>query len=113
MAPLPSSFDRFTAEGIGEPQNDRDRPFFWGAISSNVLNGLPGTIRIENGSMHPGLVHSPWLTPENAVARIGYTIYAFSNGSISKPSLVGRTIPIDRLHGCAIYTDKVNALVSP
>jgi Dolichyl-phosphate-mannose-protein mannosyltransferase len=112
MSPLPARFDRFTTRGVAEPENDGERPFFWG-ISSNVLNGLPGTIKLQNGSMHPGLVRSPWLRPENAVAQIGYTIYLFRIGSISKPSQVGTTIPIDHLYECVRTHINVDTLVSP
>jgi hypothetical protein len=77
------------------PQND----FYW-AISSNILNGLSTRFTLENGAELWGRIRSPLLDPNNAVARIGYSIYIFRvSHSSSDPSPSGAIRP-DKLKHC-------------
>ncbi len=65
-------------------------PFYF-AVSSNVLHGLPCQIVGGAGASASGILRSPWLRPENAVARVGRTIYIFrverENGISNGPHL--------------------------
>jgi len=73
---LPGQFWR-GAESAQPLVTDLPRePFYW-AISSNVLNGLPCWMKLETGAGFEGTIHSPFLKPENAIARIGSSIYMF------------------------------------
>ncbi|MFI5456705.1 MAG: ArnT family glycosyltransferase [Isosphaerales bacterium] len=112
VRPLPTSFDRPAEESRAEFRSGSPKPFFW-AISSNVLHGMPGLIMLEDGSMGLGLVQSPLLKPEKAVARIGQTIYVFRIGPSSRQLESGNTIPFDRLYGCVDLSVNVHLLVSP
>lgn len=76
VASLPIDFCRSEDQSTVQEDTIVNKPFYW-AISSNTLNGLPGSILLEDGSMFLGLVKSASLKPERAIARIGYTFYVF------------------------------------
>jgi Dolichyl-phosphate-mannose-protein mannosyltransferase len=98
---LPSTFHR-SADGEGMHFPGQSEEFYW-AISSNVLHGLPGIITLEEGSQFLGAVFSPHLRPENAIAKVGSTIYIFR--IISSPE--GSDVPQkalrpEALEGCIL-----------
>ncbi len=76
VSSLPVDFCRAEDQTSAPEDSIINKPFFW-AINSNTLNGLPGSIMLEDGSMFLGLVKSAALNPRRAVARIGYSIYVF------------------------------------
>jgi len=80
---LPSYFVR-SEERESTEVNKAQRSFYW-AISSNFLNGVNGRFRLDDGSYVIGRLRSPFLTPENAITRIGSSIYVFAieEGSIN------------------------------
>jgi hypothetical protein len=53
-----------------------DGPFYL-AISSNGMHGLPSYIDGGPGITVAGIFRSTWLRPENAIARVGSTIFIF------------------------------------
>lgn len=73
------------------------RDFYW-AISSAVLNGLASVVLPENEVQSLYILDSPLLKPENAVERIGYSIYIFRIGDRDDPAC--KTIGFNRLRGC-------------
>ena len=81
---LPGSFEQLDGDGDAMPEIPAGTayPFYW-AISSNVLNGMPGLTLLADGTMQQALVRSPLLKPENAAALVGRTIYIFGIGSPS------------------------------
>jgi energy-coupling factor transporter transmembrane protein EcfT len=77
-------------------------PDFYWAISSNFLNGMSESFRLDNGESVPARIRSPLLKPENAVARVGATIFIFRIGPCTvKPSDM-RTIGPEALKGCLV-----------
>ncbi len=76
--------------------------FYW-AVSSNVLNGLPGVVTLEDGSEFLGAVFSPHMRPENAIARVGSTIYIFRVGTAPGGSAASRNaLSPKALEGCIL-----------
>jgi len=71
---LPRSFLEAAAPARGPEQAPA---FFW-AISSNYLNGLPGWFLFDDGSRSFASLRPSILRPEQAVARVGSTIFIFA-----------------------------------
>lgn len=69
------------------------------AISSNGLHALPCHIVGGVGAGAVGLVRSPLLRPENAVVRVGHSIYVFRIGPRGGSS-GGNRLAADGLMGC-------------
>ena len=80
VRPLPGSFEQLDGDGDAMPEIPAGTayPFYW-AISSNVLNGMPGLTLLADGTMQQALVRSPLLKPENAAALVGAHNLHFSN----------------------------------
>ncbi len=110
--PLPICFDQACEVVCPGGQANHDETFYW-AISSNVLNGLAGSIFLEDGTMRLGLVRSTVLKPENAVARIGQTIFVFRIGSGRDQPAARNSISVVLLHGCTDLHSDADHLVSP
>ena len=109
---LPTCFDRSEDASGAESGGIDQEPFYW-AISSNVLNGLPGSVMLADGPKRLGLVRSPFLTPKNAVARVGHTIFVFRIGTDRDGSGSRVMIPHDHLHGCTDIRADLTNLASP
>ena len=63
--------------GIGASSEVESRkPLYW-AISSTLLNGLLANIHAENGYRGEFIIDNSALRPENAMTRIGHTIFIF------------------------------------
>lgn len=97
-AALPISFVASPTQ-TGEP-DDSSLPsdFFW-VISSNTLHGLTTPVSLGSNMWIEGVFQSPLLTPENAFARIGSTLYVFHvvPGATSRTA---RTLSVRELTGC-------------
>ena len=78
-------------EGLGES--------FYLAVSSNGLHGLPCHIDGGTGACAVGIFRSPLLRPENAIARVGSTIYVFRVGPRDETAN-NRSLSVDQLDGC-------------
>lgn len=118
--PLPLSVSYYgvlDSEAVGLPQhgiplafwepntqkddvNRTERGDFLWAISSNYLHGLPGSISLAGGQNIYASIHSPLLTPENAFARVGYSIYVFKISVHKHQDGPEKAISFDRLLGC-------------
>lgn len=85
------------------------RYFYW-ALSSNFLNGMTEQFRLDDGSIYQGRIHTNLLKTENAVARIGYSIYIFRIGVTDEYHQLPRTIPLFRLKGCIHRVDQEDGL---
>jgi hypothetical protein len=94
-------------QNSGQSTVESQDGFYW-AISSNVLHGLPGRIVDDTGFGPPGIVRSAHLTPEKAVARVGYSIYIFQVGPTRNLPSRPDHLTVDMLAGCIKgleYTD--------
>lgn len=99
---LPTAFHLSPDGGAILPDREKRDEFYW-AISSNVLNGLPGIVTLEDGSQFLGAVFSPHLRPENAFARVGSTIYIFRVASFPLGStIVPKALRPETLSGCIV-----------
>lgn len=99
---LPSAFYRTADRGHSGSGEEPREEFYW-AVSSNVLNGLPGIIRLDDGSMFLGAASSPYLKPENAMARVGSTIYIFRVASDAEGAQPGqKALHPKALEGCIL-----------
>jgi len=97
---LPASLLQEGATGALKPWvQGANRPFYW-AISSNILNGMTGYFVLDNGFTYRGRIRSPHLRREDAIARIGYSIYVFriDPAGMQPPSSGG--IELRNLSGC-------------
>jgi len=72
---------------------------FYLAVSSNALHGMPCQIVGIEGDSGSITLHSALLRPENAVARVGRTIYIFRIGK-SGSETDHRFLPLAKLLGC-------------
>jgi len=72
---LPRGFLR--PEGTSAVLADGPPGTFYWAVSSAMLRGLPGRIRIEGAPEFIGILSSPLLEPKNAIGRVGQTIFLF------------------------------------
>ncbi len=88
---LPRRFLATGAEGASRGSDAPCAPFYW-AVSSNYLNGLPGWFRLDDGSTVHAALRPSSLRREQAVARIGSTIFIFvvSPPRTDAPALPGR-----------------------
>ena len=74
--------------------------FFW-AISANVLNGMPCWNDLDGRPGLFGAVHAPGLRKEDAMARVGFSIYIFHVVPDGRREAPGHpTIPAIALVGC-------------
>lgn len=80
-----------------DPRIKRD--FYW-AISSNILNGMVTPPIAIDGARIETVLQSPLLKPENAIARIGYTIYIFHVVPDDEPEIRPFALRQGDLRGC-------------
>ncbi len=93
---VPASFHRHST---GSHEDDPYGAFYW-AISSNALHGLPHIMVVStDGRWDLRIIDSPYLRPENAIARAGYSIYIFRIEPRGAPS-AGARLSADLLSGC-------------
>lgn len=98
---LPASFLDRRAEGRGRHEDDpRIRRGFYWAISSNILNGMVAPPVSIDGARIETVLQSPLLRPENAFARIGYTIYIFHVVPDDDPGIRPLALKQESLRGC-------------
>jgi hypothetical protein len=98
-AGLPPSF--FQEAQIFADERDAPEGVLYWAISSNFLNGLPGTFHVAGVAGVSGKLRSSLLTPRRAFARVGSTIFLFRIGPGSGPGTLNRGL----LRGCILPTD--------
>ena len=100
---LPATFHEGTSR-----QSSRG-VFYW-AVSSNLLNGLPGWIELDDGSEFLGTIHSPRLKPRAAIDRVGRTIFIFR----VEPGPRGSSnLTFDDLTSCIAEPDRAAPTTSP
>jgi hypothetical protein len=92
--PLPLQFEQPDISPSTMPHEG----FYW-VVSSNVLHGLPGLLSIDGSTTMEGILRHEWLRKENAIARVGQTLFVFrihSDDGIGHP---GHTT-VGLLKGC-------------
>jgi Dolichyl-phosphate-mannose-protein mannosyltransferase len=72
-------------------------PFYW-AVSSALLNGLAARVVDETENTSTYIIDNTRLKKENALARIGHSIYIFRIAE--NEDLSAKTLGYDRLKGC-------------
>jgi Dolichyl-phosphate-mannose-protein mannosyltransferase len=81
-APVPDCFLASDLDPVEEVEPSAD--FYW-AISSNYLNGMAiASMQVGRRGI-VAVIQSPLLKPENAIARVGYSIYIFHISATDKP----------------------------
>lgn len=93
--PLPDSL----FQNPNEVSEEGPREGFYLAISSNGLHGLPCHIVGDLDSYKVGIIRSKLLRPENAVARVGHSIYVFRVEPRSE-SPEDHRLTVDKLVAC-------------
>jgi len=78
---------------------DRRKPFFL-AISSNILVGEPAQVFFDSGRMAYAFLRSPRLRFDNAIARIGQTIYVFHVVPTAAEAHSDKDITFDEVQPC-------------
>ena len=106
--PLPRAFLRSgTAESL--PQE----PFYW-AISSSFLNGLFGHVFLGEDEPYLVRINSPLLRPENAIDRVGQSIFIFRIDPPGKPAgRAGGGIAFEDLVPCLKLSDERSGVAVP
>ena len=96
---LPDSF-LHSGEAVRPAISANGRKPFYLAISSNLLIGEPAEIHFESGLKRRVILHSPRLRFENAIARIGQTIYIFHVVPTAAEARSGKDITFDEMRSC-------------
>jgi 4-amino-4-deoxy-L-arabinose transferase-like glycosyltransferase len=102
-ASVPDSFLVGPGDASAPSRIDLNKPFYL-AISSALLQGIPGEMILESGRTVRAFIRSPRLTFANAFARIGYTIYIFKVVPTSNASGSAAATPYEALCPCLSET---------
>ena len=95
-----------TSRAASSAPDDDSGDFYW-IISANLLNGLPiDAIRTESGIAESMIITSPLLSPENAVDRIGTTLYLFRIVPAHGPRDATRALSATDLRRCLRFADR-------
>jgi len=96
---LPDSFLQSGEAALPASSPDGRKPFYL-AISWNLLIGEPAKVDFESGLATNAVLRSPRLRFENAIARIGQTIYVFHIVPTAAEARSGKDITFDEMQSC-------------
>jgi len=109
---LPATFLRAEASTFDESEDLKPESFYW-AISSSVLNGLPGPIIVGEDLTVNAAIRCQRLNWDKAAYNVGNSIFIFK--VVANSSQAGRepSVTFDDLRGCIVPLDERQRVVSP